>query len=202
MADIRELVTIGWRNADRTTWDTEAREWLTSLAEVSIDALDNPKVAAAYGGMRFRTTGPDNPVPGTVGTTPEKITLYDEEMPLFGDPVNLSFDAATDEVVVDQDQGGVYEVSLFLNFVGEQGEVYTVAIYLDSGSGPTPIGSEIYVRVSNQDNTAEIQLSTIARINGDSRWSVWINADKANTTFNVFGTSLYFTRVSPILEDQ
>ncbi len=36
----------------------------------------------------------------------------------------------------------------------------------------------------------------MGRIGGGGRWSVWVYADKANTQFDVFGTSLYFMRIS------
>lgn len=150
-------------------------------------------VEAAYGGMRFQSP---EAVLSTIGTTPTKITLYNEQMPLFGPPLHMAFDQANSEVVIETGQGGVYEVSLFLNFQGEQGEVYTVEVRLDTGSGPQPVGNPILVRVSQADPYAELQLSTIGRIGGGGRWSVWVYADKNNTDFNVFGTSLYFIRIS------
>lgn len=157
-----------------------------SFAKVAVDA--------AYGGMRYRT---DTPVADTVGLTPEKITLYDEELPRFGDPLFVSFNATDDEVDIEDQQGGVYEVTFFINFIGEQGEIYTFAVYLDG----VPIGNDIKVRVSQADPNGEIQLDTIAQINGNSSWSVWVNADKDNTTFDVIGTSLYFKRIGTRLDD-
>jgi hypothetical protein len=157
-------------------------------------SFQNQAVAAAYGGMRYRT---ETPVPDTIGLTPEKITLFDEQLPLFGDPLYVTFDAINDEVLIEDEQGGIYEVTFFVDFIGEQGEEYTFAIYLDGA----PIGNDVVARVSQADPEESLQLDTIARINGGGSWSVWVNADKAATTFNVRGVSLYFKRISVRLDD-
>lgn len=147
--------------------------------------------AWAYGGMRFNT-GSSTPLPGTVDIAPRKITDYDEELPLGGDPLNMSFDQPNSDVVVGDDQGGIYSGSLFINFEGEQGELYTINVYINGA----PAGLPLYERVSQADNVVSTQQSSILKLNGNDRWSVWVNADKDNTDFNLFGTSLFFYRVS------
>lgn len=177
-----------WKSyMDRREQDREIRKF-----------MDGFVVQAAYGGMRYRN---DTPPAATIGTTPEKITLYNEEMPIGGAPLNVSFDQANSEIIPAANQGGVYKFTYFISFQGVQNRNYTIAAYIDSGSGPVQAGDPILIRVSSQDPFAEIQLSTMAMINGDWRISMWANADTAGSTFNVYGTSAFLVRIGPQLPD-
>lgn len=190
---------MGGREQDR-----EIRKFLDQLEgratvlESRATALEATRVSQAYGGMRYRN---DSPPSGTLDTTPVKIVLYDHSMPINGTPVNVSFDQPNSEVVVSPGHGGVYEITYFLSFQGVQTRNYTINVYLDSGTGAQPAGDPITVRVSSQDPFAEVQLSTIAKLDGGWRLSIWANSDTNGSTFEVFGTSLYIVRKSIELPD-
>lgn len=160
--------------------------------------MDNVVVQSAYGGMRYVN---ENPPAATIGLTPEKITLFDSGFPIDGTPLGMSFDQATSEVVIDPGQGGAYSVIFNLNFEGEQGEVYTIRPYVDSGSGPQPGENPLFARVSQADPYAELERSAIFQVNGGWRVSVWVNADKASTAMRIFVVNLQIFRIGPQMPD-
>ena len=169
---------------DRREQDREIRKF-----------MDQQVMAAAYGGMRFRT---DTPVNTPLGTAPEKVTLYDTAMPRNGDPLGITFDQAASEIVIDQGQGGIYEAAVYFNFTGQGGGVdYFVTLYLDGIAAGDPVD----FKVPGGGNTLSLQLSTQARLSGGQRWSVWINAEAAGSRFEVLQCSLFLNRISGILPD-
>lgn len=162
--------------------------------------MDGSVVQQAYGGMRFRDI---NGLAGSIGTTPEKITSFDTALPVNSPPVGISFDQSTSEVVIGDDQGGVYLVIFFVDFQGEQGEVYTIQARVDAGGGPVDVGDPLLIRVSNAaGGLASIERTSLFRPNGGWRVSLWASADAANTTFNLFVVGFEVVRISPQLPDQ
>lgn len=160
--------------------------------------MDGSLIQAAYGGMVYRNA---TPPANNIGTTPEKITLYDDVVPAGGPLVNVSFDQATSELVVADGQGGAYAVVFGLDFIGEQGQTYTAQGYIDSGSGPQPAGPPLFIRVSGADPVAETEQVTMFQVNGGWRVSTWINGSAANATFEPFLVTFQMFRISPQMAD-
>ena len=153
-------------------------------------------VQPAWGGMRYRT---DTPVTRDIGTAYTQITEFNEQVP--PQTLHVTYDSGTDEIVIAADQGGFYFVSLLIDFEGNTGRTYFFRFFVDTGSGPQPVGDEIHVTLGGSGVNGEISVAGAFRANGGWRTSLWVRAELANSDFEPRLIRLDTFRITPRLPD-
>ena len=152
-------------------------------------------IRAAYGGMRYRSESPP-----TLPLTSEfsKISLFDTVMPVAGRPLLIEFDASGAELVLAEDQEGVYRATTFMKFQGSQNEIYTFNVHVDEGEfdGPQPTELEARIVTPSFDSFYEFNRSVLFQCGGPWRFSLWA---KCTGNFNLIPYSINFDleRVGP-----
>ena len=149
----------------------------------------------AYGGMWFRN---QNPPGGTIGTTPEKQTVFDTSLPFNDSPLGVVFDQANSEIIPSS--GGVYHFNVYADLDGTTGQIYTYTVYADLGSGPEP-GFSFPVLTPGADPFASKNRDFFVRVNSGWKFSLWVNADAAGVTYKPYELVLKMHRIGPELPD-
>lgn len=152
------------------------------------------RVSAAYGGMRYRN---DNASGGEISTDWVQIP-FDQSLPLFGEPLLVRFNSEDKSIALNDNEAGVYHLSLFVNFRGEQGEKFTFEIFVDQndGNGYAETGLPIFVNVSTAAQIGETRRSTPVELGGGWKFQAYVKSDKPNTTFDLFIATLDLFRIS------
>ncbi len=146
-------------------------------------------VPAVFGGIGV--VGPVANQP--LGTTPEKITGFDQVVPDFATsgiyPEGLIADAASDELRVAV--SGVYLVNIRINATVTTGAAYRFEVYLNGVATGIYTGQDL----SNQSGFLSAVLISPGKVSRGDLVSVYGSADAAGRAFAMQNSSMFLSMI-------
>ena len=159
-------------------------EEMDRLSQTVLQIINND-VVQAYGGLFISSAQT-----GTVGTTAAPITTWDGVRPDLG-PVGVTPDPTTGEIAADS--GGIYFLSFSLSVDIASNRTYVITLYFNG------VPTSVATAIASNDQASNITLVAMESAQPGDDVSIYVEADQANSQFDILRAEFSVFRVSEVL---